>query len=502
MTLQRDESEFASSRRIAFNAGIRSIGEILAKLASIVFFIAIARELGQATFGEFIFGLSLCSVLFMLAAFGTDELLQREISRDHAKADEMLANVLAMRIGLLIALSGVVLAITTIIGYSVSSRIAVLLIGAGVGIELITAAYYHVLMGYERMTYVSATLIVQRVSTAAMAFGVLALGGGLLEVSAVFALGALFGLVTSIYLMRTRVVRPAMRVDRDRWLPLFRAGIPLGISIMLFTALLKLDAALLAILADNEAVGAYGAAYRLVEATMFLSWSFSGAILPWLSRQGEGGERTLARGFELGLKALTAVLLPIAVVYAVAAEPLIETLYGSEFSDAIEPLRWLAAMTVLYGINTYAATVLIARDKPLAFARSAGLVIVQNVAFNLVLIPTYGATGAAFNAVLSGLILAAMSLHAANRVAGPASFVRALAAPLTAAAAMTLTMLAFGGDYLIAAPVGGIVFIAVLLGLERLAAPRDFEMYRQMARSIRARGRPVGPPPGEVGGID
>lgn len=503
--------EYGSSRRIAFNAVIRSIGEIIAKVASVVFFIAIARELGQGTFGDFIFGLSLTGVVYQLAAFGTDELLQREIARDHQKVHTMLANVLVLRTGLLVALSGIVLAILTLSGYSAETRLAVMLIGVGVAFEYLTGAIYRVHQGYERFTYVSITLIVQRGSTAALVFAALALGGDLVDVSVAFALGALLGLVTVVLLLQRKVVRPRLAIDRERWIPLIKAGVPLGLVVLLFTALLKLDAALLGFLADDgsEEVGAYGAAYRLIEATMFLSWSFAAAILPWLARQRDdpdsasasAGPASLARGFELGLKAMTAVLLPIAVVYVLLAGPLIELFYGAEFNDAVLPLQLLAAMTVLFGVNTYASTVLIARDRPLAFAKPAAILIVQNVAFNLVAIPIYGAAGAAFNAVFSGILLAIISLRAADQVAGPASFTRALIPPTISAVAMAATILALGSGVL-AVLLGGLVYIATLVAVERATAVEDFELYRGMIRAAWSHGRRARQPPGEVASLD
>lgn len=47
--------------------------------------------------------------------------------------------------------------------------------------------------------------------------------------------------------------------------------------------LLRLDVILLGVLSGdgNEEVGVYGAAFRLMEATMFLSWAFGAAALAW-----------------------------------------------------------------------------------------------------------------------------------------------------------------------------------------------------------------------------
>ena len=169
---------------------------------------------------------------------------------------------------------------------------------------------------------------------------VLVSGGGLLEVSIVFCLGGLLGLLSSLFWMYRFVVRPKIDVDRSRWVALMRAGVPLGLAVTLYYALLKFDATLLSFLkgGDNTEVGQYGAAYRLIEATMFVSWAFGGAVMPWLSRHGAETTVSLARGYELGLKALVAMLLPIGAFFGAYAEPLIELLYGKGYAEAVTPL--------------------------------------------------------------------------------------------------------------------------------------------------------------------
>ena len=59
-----DVAPRSTSGKIATATLVRAIGEIVAKSASVVLFIAIARKLGDTGFGDFIFGLSLSSVLF------------------------------------------------------------------------------------------------------------------------------------------------------------------------------------------------------------------------------------------------------------------------------------------------------------------------------------------------------------------------------------------------------------------------------------------------------
>lgn len=205
-------------------------------------------------------------------------------------------------------------------------------------------------------------------------------------------------------------------------------------------------------------------------------------MVPWLSRHREGGLMTLARGYEIGLKVMIAMLLPIGTAYLVIAAPLIHTLYGPEYADSVTSLRWLAGMTVLFGVNTFIGILAITRDHPGDFVRPAVIVIVQNLIFNLILIPRYGASGAAFNAVLSGAILALWTGRRAGRRIGHISLTRVLAAPLLASGAMAGTILLTGADIAVTPLVAGaLVYVATFALIERLAFPADFRFYARAA---------------------
>ena len=184
---------------------------------------------------------------------------------------------------------------------------------------------------------------------------------------------------------------------------------PIGVASLMFTVLLRLDATLISFFThgDQTQVAHYGAAYRLIDATMFVPWAFGAAMLPWLSRQDQRDTRLLARS-AVGLKLLTAFLLPIGVGMVLRTDRNI--IYGPSFSEAVVPLRLLGMMTVLYAINAYANSVLIARHRPGVFARGIAVVLVLNLVLNVFLIPPHGANGAAFAAIVSGTLLAGYSV--------------------------------------------------------------------------------------------
>jgi O-antigen/teichoic acid export membrane protein/glycosyltransferase involved in cell wall biosynthesis len=495
---------FGSSRRVARNTAARWTGELIAKTASVAFYVVMARELGTADFGSFIFALSISSVVLIGAGFGLDQLLAREVSRDREVLEDLVGDVLAIKSVMLCALLGGLVGVLALGPYDGTVMLAASLIGVGVGIEMLTQTLHAVTQAYERMELGAIGLVVQRGVTALVGIGVLLAGGGLVAAAVVFAVGSLVGYLVSDLAMR-RAVSPAFRLDRARWGRLARAGAPIGAATLLFTLLLRLDASLISFLTggDQSEVGYYGAAYRLIDATLFTGISFSAAMLPWIARQSSDDSPQLARGAALGFKLLTAALLPVALTYIVFAPEIVELFYGPQYEPSVEVTQLLGAMTVLYALNWFASNLLIARHRPGAFARAIGVTVVVNVGLNLWLIPADGASGAALAALISGGGLAAYSVWLVRDTLSAVSLVRSFAGPLLAAAAFLAVALLLPLPAVPAIVAALAAYVTVLAAFELYLYADDFALVRNVAERaaamLRRRPGPVDPEPTKAG---
>jgi O-antigen/teichoic acid export membrane protein len=472
-----------ASQRIAVGTLARSVGEIVAKGASLVFYAALARELGQGAFGDFIFGMSLGAVLFVGAGFGLNEFLSREVAREQGRVHDLFWNIVAIRgLGLLV-LPAVVAIVVALKGYPTETAAAIIVITVGTGLDFQSNSLFAVFQALERNHHVATSLIVNRISTAAMVIAVLAAGGSILAAAIVFTFGSVLGLATAFLLLRRYVIRPRRNIQLGRWPALLRAGAPLGLVGLLNQSVLRLSVVLLGFLAGSAAVGDYGAASRLIEAMMFVPWAFGGAILPWFSRHTGEGIVSMARGYEMVTKTMVTLLLPVALLFIVFAEPVIDLIYGAEFDGAVTPLQLLAVMTVLFGLNSVATTISISRDRPKDFTFPAGLVLVQNILCSFVLMPAYGADGAALNLVLSSVLLFALTFRNITRLVGAISPIRVLVAPLLSSGALIgAAALLSGLPWVPAAIVAVAAYALAFLVVERLLFPSDFAFYAGVLR--------------------
>jgi O-antigen/teichoic acid export membrane protein len=461
-------------RRILVNTFYLTIADVGSKVASIALYVVMARKLGDEKFGVFTLAFSVATLTTTFGGFGQATVLTREVARDRGKVHGYFANTLALMLGLTVPALVVVTVGLGVAGTDGETRSAIALLGVGVIADLLGAACNATFQAFERLGAIPAIQIPQRVVTAAAGIAALRLGAGVTAVSALYAATAVLSFIAGFAVVR-RMARPSLRVEPRRWPSLMKTAAPIGMAAVFFTVLFRLDMVLLGSVQSRSAVGAYGAAYRILDATLFLTWAVTGAFYPVFSRLGRFSDPPMRAVFERSLKLVTSLTLPLAVGAAVLAGPLIHLVYGPDFGAAARALLLLAPTIALYPPAYLAAFVLVSQDRQRVITWTYGLVALVNLALNLVLIPRWSLNGAALATSMTQVLLAAALLVLAQRQVGRLRWAATLATPAAAAGLAALTMHLAGGGVARAGAAGSAVYLAVLVGVERAFFPEDFK---------------------------
>jgi O-antigen/teichoic acid export membrane protein len=435
-----------------------------------VLFIVMGRKLGDASFGVFTFAYALAALLTSLADFGQDKVLTREVARDGGVLDRYFLNTLVLKLVVAVPVLVVAAAVLAGIGHDGRTLGVVALLGAAVLVDLLTGTIYATFQAFERLEFVPVALITERFVTAAAGIVLLLLGAGVVAVSAVFLGGALVAFALAARLLVRRVVRPRLWLEPSRWWPLMRAAAPIGLAGIAAVILFRVDTVMLAAFKPDAVVGNYGAAYRLFESTLFLSWAVGAAVYPVYSR------RTgvpLAGVYERSLKLVVALVLPFAVGAAVLGHSVVRVLYGNDFDQAGTALQLLSPAIVLYAISYLAGYLLVSQERPLVLTGVYSAIAVENVLANLVLIPAFSLNGAAVGTSVSELLAAGALAWAAWGAGGTASLTRVFAGPALAGALAAGAMWALDGELAAAVAGGALVYAAALFVFERIVFPHD-----------------------------
>jgi O-antigen/teichoic acid export membrane protein len=461
------------ARRILSNAAYRSFADVASKLISIVFYIVLARKLGSTAFGVFTFGYSLAALLTTFGGFGQANLLTREVARRRDRLPFFFSNTLALNVVLSVPPLVIALVAMAALGRRTETVVLVLL-GSALIVERLMNTCFAVFQAFERLVFVPVVLIAQRLVTAAVGVAALLAGADVVTVCGIYLGGAIVALAIAGFVQFRFVTRPTLAIDPAKWTSLLRMTLPMGLFTAFSVALSRADTIMLAAFKPHSVVGHYGAAYRLFESTLFISWGVTAGAYPVLARLTPMTTPSIGAIWQRSLKLVVALTLPIATGAAILAQPVITTLYGNEYQAGATALALLAPMIALYPVAFLCGAVIISSNQEWVLPKMYAAVAAENILANLVLIPWLSLRGAALGTSISQVILTAwLVVHARRSIEEKLDWRRLLIGPVGASAAAGAVMAAAHSMLVLAIPAAAIVFVAVLVAVERATYPQD-----------------------------
>lgn len=210
--------------------------------------------------------------------------------------------------------------------------------------------------------------------------------------------------------------------------PLARLALPIGFYMMMLQTLGSLDLWLLKAIklgTGDPTLGFYVAARNvaLVPAVIFMV--VSDVLLPSLSGALAAGDVDRARRYVQGaVRFLWLTLLPVCALFALGADTIMSVLYSGRFEEAGLYLRLIIWYALFVPFLDLFAAALNARGEPFLSARTLLLLLPGALLVNVLVIPTFGAVGAAVASSAIGLAAAVLLGLLIYRRFGPLLTVR------------------------------------------------------------------------------
>jgi O-antigen/teichoic acid export membrane protein len=394
----------SSGGRVGWRVSAKLAADFAGRVLLLGLFVVAARILPGREFGQYAFALAVGLVAAQLADSGLQVSLLRRLSgeTDRGASGQALSSALRARlvVGLALGIGGGLLAAS--VG---ESPVEALALAAIAGAQIVAAQaelWLQVARAYGRLELEAAAGLAGRALVCLL--GVLALvgGGELPGLGLAYAVGS----VLSIAVARLVANRFLEAAPVGRWAGMretYLDALPLAVAGAASLLMFRIDVLLLQWLRDSETVGVYSAAYRPFEAALLVPVAIMAAGFPRLVRLAADGPGF--RAFRALVGRLGTVLLACAIGAALfgwlAGPPLISFLFGAPYAASGELLRILVLALPQIYLNALLTQALVALRRPWLVAASMAAALVANVTFNLLLIPQFGATGAAMATVIA-----------------------------------------------------------------------------------------------------
>jgi O-antigen/teichoic acid export membrane protein len=488
-------SETTLTRKVALNATALAAGRVASVCLGLVSVGISTRYLGLHGYGELATAIAFAALVNVVADIGIWSIAAREIAKRPEETQRIISGVITA--GLVLSLGaaavGVIAAFAIYPGNGNEPiRRAILLLL----VTLPFAAPYGAVSAYfianQRAYMGMLTSVIGSVVTLIMLIVVTALDGGFTGVVVAYVTAAAAQAVVMIALSAGKIsIRPSTDLALSR--QLLGWALPLGGAMFIHGIYWRIDLILLSLLSTYSEVGLYALVYRLVDALVTLPGFVTITLLPEFARLTERPAR-FDEIVEKALRVIRIGAVAVFVTFFVFADEITDLVGGSDFAGAAPVLRLLMGGVALTYVGSIFGQAIFALNGQRKLLTLTAVLLPANVALNLVLIPPWGASGAALAFTLTEIVhLAGLAFiyRGFATLPHPRRGGRLLVAAGVSATAVVVKLLPLGGQGgLILKLVLGTVlalalYVAALYALD--AMPR--EIHANLVLPVRTRLR-------------
>jgi O-antigen/teichoic acid export membrane protein len=425
--------------RMAVNSMVQIGGNALGALLGFFVFIAVARTLGPAAYGDFATATAFLAVPVVLADVGLSPAVVREISSHPDRTERVVGASLPLRVVLSLAFVGLAVAASFLLPFNERTRIAILIGSLGALFTLMWFSVLPVLQARLKLHWSAAGTVVGRAAALALTLGFLAAGLGLNAVmtATVVGLGLMF-VITAFG--AARVVRLRPRIDLLYVRRLVRESLLMGAALGLAQLIFRVDLIVLALLKTSEEVGWYGAAYKFTEYAGLVANGITLSLFPVFARFAASDQGQFAPFLQKSLEVMLALAAPIAVVGVLLAPEIIDLTAGHDFENGAVALGVLAPSLLAGFVALSYWSALISTGQERALLGIVCGLLLLNVAANFAAIASFGYKGAAAVVLVTAFVELAALAYLAGRRLGFVPDARYAVVIAAGAAAMVLTI--------------------------------------------------------------
>lgn len=378
--------------------------QVLTKIISFFYTIFLARSLGVESFGLYSVALAYFSLISAAADFGFSRFLIRELSKDIKKASEIFCNLLLLRL----SLASVLFALLSLVLFFADSdklRVSLTLLAVmAVLPQAVASVLDGVFAALQKLRYSAIALFLSSVTTALFGFTLIQLSFGPIGALVALIIGQVF-LVFILWLLLYRLkVVSLTSVTSEQIKKIIIGSFPYGLLGVLGMLYFRIDTVLLSYLRGSFETGLYSAAYKFLDAIMFIPGVLSVALFPVLTKLHDSNLADVKKLYFKSLKFMVMLGVIILLGYAIALPFIIKILLPN-YIQAINVVLILSLSIPFIFAQACAVQVLFSTNKYLKQVIFLSLLsVLFNIFANLIFIPKYGLYAASWITVVSEVL--------------------------------------------------------------------------------------------------
>ncbi|MGM0404681.1 MAG: flippase [Thermoplasmatota archaeon] len=410
--------------KVLKNTGWLASAQIIARVFSAVFIILLANHLLPTSFGIFNSVLAISYISTVVVDWGLDEMTIREVSIEPKKAPKYLGDILFLRL----LLGSITILVISIIYYVIAGNIGInipfyiILIAVLIlTFEKLSNAFSAQFQALERMELQALVTLIWKIVYLSLGILAIYLDYGLLKILIFLLVSYIFQLFLSIVIYRIGLpISKISSPDPKRWRSLLKTSSPFALFVTVSVIYGHVIIVLLAFFSSSYATGLYSASWKIIIFLGVVPYSFGRAIYPVFSRLYSSGRKILKRAYLESLRFLLILSLPLTLGLYVIAGDILRLIYTVEYQMTIEVFKTMIWMIPFLFMNGSLKMVLWSSERTFDSSKNLMMASAALVISGIILIPIYGALGAAIAIVLAEIFHFLLNYHIVSEQLLPA----------------------------------------------------------------------------------
>lgn len=399
-----------SAYKIIFkNAAVLMIGRLISRIMQFLLLIYAARQLGVTHFGIFSFAYVYVRIFDRFMDMGISKFTIQQVSRETKLASRYLGANLITKVILVVLGYALMIGTAFIVSKDALTITALAILALTNIFDNFSKSFNAMFRAHEEMRYQAIIIVISNFFMTLIGFAFLFFSDtpreSMLLYCVAFVLGGFFRFLFGAFLCIKKYGMPTFDFDLSFIRHMLIKSAPFVTGGLFVTLYYNVDTVILKMFHGIEMVAFYNAAYRLVEAPLFVSDAIRTALFPTVSRMYKHDTEKLNdlvseflhKGFALGVSA--------ALLIAFLSEEIVLLLFGNEYGATAHVLPVLVFSVALIMPSTICGQTIRAADRQHLTAIVTGTGLLLNIILNFILIPKYSYLGAAWATLATELLV-------------------------------------------------------------------------------------------------
>lgn len=380
------------------------LAQSITRVIGFFYTIFLAKNLGVEGFGLLTVALAYFAIISALADFGFNRFLIREIARDKLKASQLLCNILILRLTLT-AVAFAFFAVGLYILDQDKIRVSLILLTLlAILPQAVALTFDGLFIAIRNLKFSAVSLIFASLSTVSFGVYLVSIGLGIIGAVNALIIGQLvYALILLGFLYKFKLLSISA-INFAVLKKVLAGSLPYGLLGVLGLIYFRVDAVMLSYMRGSFETGLYGAAYKFLEAIVFIPTALGTALFPVMAKLHTLHIHQIKILYIKSMKIMIFISLIIFFAY-ITILPIVIKEFLPNYLPSINAIKILAFAIPFMFLHVPASSVVLSEDKYLKTIIFLSLIPLSfNILMNLIFIPLYGFIAASWITVFSDVL--------------------------------------------------------------------------------------------------